>query len=263
MAEKRAGVDGAESIKEAVRAQFGRTAAAYATSPLHARGADLDRLVELLDPSPEQRVLDVGTATGHTALRLASHVGQVVGVDMTAAMLEMARHLAAEQGVTNVRFALGDAEALPFDDASFDVVTCRLCAHHFAHVRRAVGEMARVVRPGGLVAVVDNYAPEEPALDRFINALETVRDPSHVREYTLAQWRRYYAEAGLTLVAEDLGEMEIAVDDWLARSATPPDGVTTVDQLLTTASPMARAAFSITLSPARFNLKRLILVGRR
>src|SRR5947209_8756671 len=90
-----------DGIKEAVRAQFGRTAAAYAASALHARGADLDQLVGLLDLRGDEQVLDVGTATGHTALRLAPHVAHVTGVDMTPAMLAMARKLAVERGVDN------------------------------------------------------------------------------------------------------------------------------------------------------------------
>jgi ubiquinone/menaquinone biosynthesis C-methylase UbiE len=255
---------GSEGVKEAVRAQFGRTAAAYAASALHARGADLDRLVEMLALRGDEHVLDVGTATGHTALRLAPRVARVVGVDMTPPMLAMARALAAERGIANAVFVEGDAEALPFADASFDVVTCRVCAHHFPHVARAVAEMARVTRPGGQVAVVDNYAPEDGEQDQFINTLETVRDPSHVREYTLAEWRAFFVRAGLELAGEDLGEMQIEVPDWVERAQTPPEAVATVYSMLAGAPPSVRAAFSIeSAAAARFRLKRVIMLGRR
>jgi SAM-dependent methyltransferase len=255
---------GTEGVKEAVRAQFGRTVAAYAVSALHARGADLDRLVEMLALRGDEHVLDVGTATGHTALRLAPHVGRVVGVDMTPQMLAVARALAAERDIANAVFVEGDAEALPFADASFDVVTCRVCAHHFPHVARAVAEMARVTRPGGQVAVVDNYTPDDGEQDQFINTLETVRDPSHVREYTLAEWRTFFVQAGLEVAGEDLGEMQIEVPDWVERAQTPPEAVATVHSMLAGAAPSVRAAFSIESGAvARFRLKRVIMLGRR
>lgn len=252
-----------EGVKAAVRDQFGRTAAAYAASALHARGTDLARLVELLALRGDEQILDVGTATGHTALYLAPHAGHVTGIDMTPAMLEMARGLAAERGSANVTFVEGDAEQLPWGDGTFDVVTCRVCAHHFPDVARAVREMARVLRPGGRVAIVDNYAPATEELDRFINTLETVRDASHVREYTLLEWHSFFRQARLAVVAEDLGEMEIDVADWVARAQTSPAAIARVHALLHGAPPEARDAFSIeTAAAPRFRLKRVILVGR-
>ena len=253
-----------EAVKEAVRAQFGRTAAAYASSAVHARGEDLNRLVTMLTLHRDERVLDVGTATGHTALRVAPHVAHVTGVDMTAAMLAMARTLAAERGITNVSFEEGDAEHLPYANGSFDVVTCRVCAHHFPHVQRAVDEMARVLRAGGRVGMVDNYAPEDAGLDTFINKLEVVRDPTHVREYTLGEWRQFFEHAGLVVLAEDLGEMQLDVADWVARAQTAAENVAQVHEMLGSASQAARDEFSIVLgSRPSFKLKRMILLGER
>ncbi len=255
--------DSGEVIKAAVREQFGRTAAAYASSAVHARGEDLDRLVEMLGLRGDERVLDVGTATGHTAMRIAPHVSTVTGVDMTLSMLNLARHMAAERGITNVSFIEGDAEQLPFADDSFDIVTCRVCAHHFPHVQRAVDEMARVVCEDGYVAVVDNYAPEDVDLDRFINTLEVLRDPSHVREYTLGEWTSFFEHAGLEVVGEDLGEMELDVAEWIARAQTPAANVAQVQEMLANAAPSVRQEYSITtdVRPS-FKLKRMILLGR-
>ena len=140
--------------KDQVRQQFGANAAAYVSSPTHAQGASLARLVELADPRSEWRVLDVATATGHTALAFAPRVAAVVGLDLTPEMLPLAARLAEERGATNVAFTVGDVDDLPFGGA-FDLVTCRIAPHHFADIGRFLIETTRVLRPGGLLAVVD------------------------------------------------------------------------------------------------------------
>ena len=127
-------------------------------------------------------MLDLGCGVGHTLRRVAPNVRMAVGADATAGMLAGARALMAQEGITNVALVVTAAEQLPFLEAEFDGVTCRLAAHHFADVPRAFAEVARVLRPGGRFVLADNYAPDDPALDRWINTLERLRDPSHVRE---------------------------------------------------------------------------------
>src|SRR5690606_39954480 len=106
---------------------------------------------------------------------------------------------ATERGVTNVTFAVADAEALPFPDASFDLVTCRVAPHHFPDVARFVREAVRVVRPGGLVAVIDNVVPEDRAVAEYANAFEKVHDPHHHSAYSREDWTRFFQDAGLTV----------------------------------------------------------------
>ena len=118
-------------------------AALYARSGVHATGTDFERMLHAAELRGDERVLDLGTGTAHTALAFAPHVGEAVGLDLTPAMLDQARGLAAEQGVANVRFEHGQAESLPYANDSFDLVTCRVCAHHFADVRAALREAAR------------------------------------------------------------------------------------------------------------------------
>src|SRR5690242_18432848 len=120
-----------EESKELVQKQFGAHAAAYATSRPHAQGASLKRLVELTQPQPNWQVLDVATAAGHTAYAFAPHVAHVTATDITPEMLPVAAKLAAERGITNVTLEIADAEALPYADSSFDLVTCRIAPHHF------------------------------------------------------------------------------------------------------------------------------------
>ncbi|MFZ1629538.1 MAG: class I SAM-dependent methyltransferase, partial [Anaerolineae bacterium] len=109
-----------EETKNLVRQQFGASAAGYATSKVHAQGASLGRLIELVQPQPHWEVLDVATGAGHTALALAPHVQHVVGSDLTPQMISQARALADERGIGNATFELGDVEKLPFRPGSFD-----------------------------------------------------------------------------------------------------------------------------------------------
>src|SRR5438552_14862436 len=172
-----------------VQRQFGRTAAAYVASPTHAASEDLDRLVALAAEHGGERVVDVGTGVGHTLRRVAPLFRGAIGVDATREMLEAGAGVLTGAGITNALLVQADATALPIASRTADVVTSRLAAHHFADAAGAFREIARILRPGGLFVLVDNFAPDEPVLARFINELETLRDPSHVRNHTVAGWR--------------------------------------------------------------------------
>jgi SAM-dependent methyltransferase len=228
-----------------VRAQFGRTAAAYVASATHASGEDLERLVALVAARGDERALDLGCGVGHTLRRIAPLVAFAVGADAT---LEMMR--AGRQGVVdaaNAGFVQSDAGALPFAAAAFDLATCRLAAHHFADAASAFSEVARVLRPGGRFVLVDNYAPDDPALDSFINDIETLRDASHARNHTVAGWRALLEGAGLRVDAgSTLLTTKLTTEAWLERSQTPADRASEVRRRLAAASPAARDAFRIT-----------------
>ncbi|MBW2267752.1 MAG: methyltransferase domain-containing protein [Deltaproteobacteria bacterium] len=207
--------------REAIQQQFGAAAARYATSSYHQISPDLDAMLAAALCDGRERVLDVGTGTGHTALAFAPFVAEVVGVDFTPAMLQEARRLAAERGVANVRFDEGDAMALPYAADSFDLVTCRVCAHHFADPAKAVLEVARVLRPGGRFLLVDSVAPEDPAQDTFFNTIELLRDRCHVRNHRISEWCSMLLAAGF--VAEHLDTYAVPLDfeDWVERIGTP------------------------------------------
>jgi SAM-dependent methyltransferase len=245
-----------------VQKQFGRTAAAYVESASHARGEDLDRIVTLATEHDGERVVDVGTGVGHTLRRVAPSFRSAVGVDATREMLEAGVGVLAGGGVKNALLVQADATALPIASGSADVVTSRLAAHHFADAAAAFREIARILRPAGLFVLVDNYAPDEPARDRFINEVETLRDPSHVRNHTVAGWRELLERAGLrTMVDSDTSVTKLTTENWLERSQTPPDRAEEVRRRLRTASPAAAEAFQIT--PTTFAVRKLILVGHR
>jgi len=162
----------------------------------------------------------------------------------------------------NAKFVQSDATALPFADATFDLATCRLAAHHFSDAAAAFREVARVLRGGGRFVLVDNYAPDDPTLDAFINELETLRDASHVRNHTAAGWTALLEDAGLrTNTKSILLTTKLTTEAWLERSQTPPDRAAEVRRLLRAASSAAREVFHI--SETTFAVPKLVVLARR
>jgi len=212
--------------KELVQKQFGAHAAAYATSRVHAEGASLKRLVELVQPQADWQVLDVATAAGHTAFAFAPYVAHVTATDITAEMIPVAAKVAAEKGITNVSLESADAEALPYADASFDLVTCRIAPHHFPRIDLFVSEAVRVLRPGGILAVVDNVVPNDPATGGYINAFEKMRDPSHGRALSVDEWLALFVAAGLTVLHEEVVAKSMEFTPWVERMGATAETIT-------------------------------------
>lgn len=239
--------DGSSSgeIKDRVREMFGRTARAYVTSPAHAAGEDLKRLVELAAPQAGERALDASTGGGHTALAVAPYVRRVTVSDLTPRMLAAARAFLTESGVTNADYVIADAEKLPFLDASFELVTVRIAPHHYADAARAVAEMARVLSPGGRLVLVDNIAPEDPELDALVNHWEKWRDPSHVRSYTVSEWRAMVMSAGLTLTDVETGTKAHPFGPWVERSQMPDGERVKLEAQIRGAPAAARERFTV------------------
>lgn len=202
--------------KKTIQEQFGANAASYATSRVHAKGASLTRLVELVQPQPDWLVLDVASAAGHTAWAFAPHVRHVWSTDITSEMLDLARQQAAERGIENVTVEYADAGDLPYADASFQLVTCRIAPHHFPSVPNFIAEAVRVLAPGGLLAVVDNIVPAGPA-GAYVNAFEKLRDPSHGRCLSLDEWITAFHGAGLTLRHQEILDKSMDFNFWAQR----------------------------------------------
>jgi SAM-dependent methyltransferase len=258
--------DDIDTLKEAIRNQFGASADAYVTSAVHKQASDLERARALIELRGDERLLDIATGGGHTALFFAPYVREVVATDLTPAMLAAAERYITEQGVANVRFEQADAEALPFGDEEFEIVTCRVAPHHFGDVRKFVREVARVLRPGGQFLLIDTIAPEDPALDRFINDIELLRDPTHARDYTESEWRAFCVDAGLHVLHTDVTPKAIPFDDWCTRARVAPETRDELVRRLLAASPEATAHFMIEASDGqiqRFALYNLLLVAAR
>jgi SAM-dependent methyltransferase len=185
-------------------------AQAYRESPTHAAGDDLDLVVEWCEPGPGVTVLDVATGGGHVARRLREAGATVVTVDPAPGM----------QADTTA-----PAEDLPFADASFDAVACRIAAHHFHDVLAAVKEMARVAR--SRVVLCDNVFVSETSEEA-----DRLRDPSHVRNYSSPEWHSFFELAGLRVEDERHFARDTDFADWLARVGCTGDEAARVRDLL-------------------------------
>ncbi|MBI5304003.1 MAG: methyltransferase domain-containing protein [Chloroflexi bacterium] len=161
-----------DDLNKLIRQQFGAHANDYVTSQVHAQGQSLQRLLELTQPQRNWLVLDVSTGAGHTALTFAPRVARVIASDLTPQMLAAARKLADERGITNIVFRDADAHQLPFTNDTFDLVMNRLALHHYTDARKAISEMARVCKRGGIVALVDNIVPPDKISAGAINHFE-------------------------------------------------------------------------------------------
>jgi ubiquinone/menaquinone biosynthesis C-methylase UbiE len=204
-------------VASLVQKKFGEAAADYAASSVHARGESLGRLIELVQPKSSWRLLDIATGAGHTALAFAPHVAKVTASDITDQMLAEAKRLAAERGLGNVKTTRAKAEDLPFPDMSFDLVTCRLAAHHFDKPRAFVAETFRVLMPGGTLAIVDNISPDKQELANAYNHFEKLRDPSHGRCLSLSEWTALLEAAGFTVEHSEQMDQDIEFGPWVQR----------------------------------------------
>ncbi len=231
-----------EDAKDRVRHQYGAVGDAYVRSVGHATGSDLLRMIDLAAPQPHERLLDLATGGGHVARVFAPLVATVVASDLTPEILGHAGTYLHGLGLTNITMAIADAEAIPFPDASFDLVTCRIAPHHFPDPAAFVRESARVLRPGGRFVLVDSTVPDGEA-GAFFNSFETLRDPSHVRSLTVEEWLDLIAAAGLDLVHAETFQKRHDFADWTGRSRMSEENRTTLERMMLDAEDGIRTQF--------------------
>ena len=209
------------TVHALVSEQFGPRASAYVASAVHAQGEDLNELAAFARDRGLARALDLGCGGGHVGFALAPHVGTVTAYDLSEAMLLAVAQEAVTRGIANLSTRQGVVEALPFEDASFDFAATRYSAHHWHDVPRALKEARRVLKPGGRAMVMDVYAPEAPLLDTFLQTVEMLRDPSHVRNYSLREWAAMLRDAGFTPGEPVRRRIRLEFQSWIARMQTP------------------------------------------
>jgi ubiquinone/menaquinone biosynthesis C-methylase UbiE len=264
-----------EKLNMLVRSKFGPAAADYAASEVHAKGESLARIVELVAPQKTWTALDVATGAGHTAAVFAPNVATIIASDITGEMLNEAAKLAASRGLANMSTATASADALPFPDESFDLVCCRLAAHHFPDLESFVAEVHRVLKKGGRFALVDNVAPDQERLpgateneiDEVVlayNAFEKLRDPSHGFAPQPGRWIDILRNAGLTIGAQEQIEKELAFEPWVARMRCTPAVISELRQILTERSTHLKQFLKPRLDgqgALHFTLQELLLVA--
>jgi ubiquinone/menaquinone biosynthesis C-methylase UbiE len=192
-------------------------------------------------------LIDVACGPGVVTAAIAPGAKSVVAFDATAAMLDKARARCAKAGLANVAFERGDAENLPFDAARFDGLVTRLAIHHFADPQRALDEMCRVLRPGGIAVIVDVVSSEVAAESELHNAIERLRDPSHVRMLPASELERSIERAGFAVIGHETWDMPRELEEWLAIVNDPAraDPIRTVVRALADAGRTAGTGFAV------------------
>lgn len=248
------------------REVFAPVAKRYRESADHTDAEDREILLSRLHLESSHLALDVATGGGHTAVALCKRVHRVVASDLTPEMLREARKLAAERECRHMWFVAGDAQELPFRDGAFDRVLCRIAPHHFPDIGAAVREIVRATRPGGLVGIIDSIVPDDPALDAFLNGIERVRDPSHVRNYRIEEWVTLLTEGGLSLTHVSAAWKEHPFPEWVARTGRPPVIQRQVEEMFLTAFPRAKEYFRVRVEDGRvaaYSDEKGIFVGKK
>ncbi len=233
--------------RNAVQAQFDPRAAAYLSSSVHAAGPDLQRAAELvgaLAPRPA-RALDLGCGAGHLGFALAPLVGALVALDPSPGMLAQVAEQARSRGLGNLETVRGGAERLPFADASFDLVATRYSAHHWTDLDAAMAELRRVLVPGGHLLVIDLEAPADALVDTHLQAIELLRDRSHVRDRSDAEWRALLRGIGVELLATHRWPTRLEFAAWIARMDTPVPKAAVIRGMLEEAPAEVREALRV------------------
>ncbi|WP_406472008.1 methyltransferase domain-containing protein [Streptomyces sp. NBC_01615] len=229
--------------------RFDKIAENFATSEVHRSSPTMEALHETLGPQTGSAICDVACGAGHLALSFAGELpARLVAVDPAPNMLASVRKLAAERGVS-VETEEAYAEELPFADGSFDLVVSRLAPHHFRDMPAAVGEMARLLRPGGRLAVIDLEGHENPEIDALNHELEMLHDPTHQRSYTLDEWIGFLQGAGLNVPVARGSQSEsrtgVPIKRWCEIASSGAEAERAIRQRLAEASPAHREALGI------------------
>lgn len=210
--------------QEAIQQQFDTQAQAYLSSTVHAQGPDLAHAQQLAAkhlPTSQARVLDVGCGAGHLAFALAPHVRKVTAADPSPGMLDTVRQAARDRGLGHIDTVQAQADELPFEDGHFCTVATRYSAHHWRVLEASLCEMHRVIKPGGYLLVIDILGAEDALVDTHLQAMEVLRDRSHVRNRSASQWRALLAEAGFTVRGQAQWPVRLDFAPWVARMRTP------------------------------------------
>lgn len=226
--------------KSLSRARYAQYAAGYVTSETHAKGSDLARLTAIARPQPHWEALDIATGGGHTALKFAPHVKQIIAADLTAPMLKKARAFIRGRGVDNIAFGQADAENLPFAAGQFDLVTCRIAPHHFPHAAVFVHECARVLKSGGMLLLQDQMLPADGEAARYVDEFERRRDPSHHRAFNADEWRTMFEAAGLQVEYAETYIKRHDFLDWARRQGNDEGAIAALIQMARDAPPTAK-----------------------
>jgi ubiquinone/menaquinone biosynthesis C-methylase UbiE len=205
-----------------VRERFTRTANVFSGFSLSVRSAEAERLVALTAPEGNETALDLACGPGTFARAFASRVRLVFGVDLTFALLAQARRAAEANHVANLLLVCGNAYAIPLASAALDIASCGYSFHHMSEPAAALRELARVLRAGGRVAVLDLIAPEGSARAERNNQIEKARDVSHTCTLAASELESLVRAAGFRILRREVSERPRSFDDWMRIAGWQP-----------------------------------------
>jgi ubiquinone/menaquinone biosynthesis C-methylase UbiE len=213
------------SHQEKIRERFTETADVFARTVRRTRveeGVELaERVTAGLANAKQMLAIDLACGPGTYTRPLAARVHRAIGADLTPAMVEKARAEAARDGIANIEFVCADIYALPFADGAAGIVSCGYAFHHMTDPACALAEMARVLQPGGRMAITDIIVPEG-CDGEFQNQVERVRDPSHTNTQSAASFRAIVRDLGLRAVSENLHDHWLDFDVWMGNACKLP-----------------------------------------
>ena len=247
---------------QVVQRQFGEQASAYLSSAVHAQGTEFGLLQAEVAGRSEARVLDLGCGAGHVSFHVAPSVGEVVAYDLSQQMLDVVSAAAADKGLRNITTVQGAAERLPFEDGQFDFVFSRYSAHHWSDLALALREVQRVLKPGGVAAFIDVMSPGSPLLDTYLQTVEVLRDTSHVRDYSAAEWLHHVSDAGLFTRSHTRQRLRLEYASWVERMRTPQPLRVAIRDLQQAMGTEVREYFEIT-EDGSFSTDVLVLWAER
>lgn len=211
--------------------QYSGKSTAYLHSSVHAQGIEFKKMQDIVTQYELNNILDLGCGSGHVTYHLAPFAEKITAYDLIPEMVDIVEKQSNERGLNNVFTQLGVAENLPFDDQKFDCIISRYSAHHWQDIRQAIKEIKRVLQPKGKLIIFDVIGNSNPILDTFLQTIEIIRDPSHVRDYSLEEWISFAEYAGFKAEIIETQQLKLNFQDWVKRMNTPLEAVATIRYL--------------------------------
>jgi ubiquinone/menaquinone biosynthesis C-methylase UbiE len=248
--------------QQSILQSFSPNAEAYLTSPVHSAGADLDLLARATAALDRPVVLDLGCGAGHVSFAVSPFAKEVVAFDLSTSMLDVVAATAKERQLLNIGTRQGSVEELPFGGEQFDLVLSRYSAHHWNHVPQALNEVRRVLRPNGQVCFVDIAGGPSPMLDTHLQAVELMRDPSHVRDYTRSEWHALFEAASFQAHIASEWRLPLEFSSWVARISTSAERIAAIRSLWSGAPSEVRTYFRLQ-DDLSFEIDAIMISARR
>jgi ubiquinone/menaquinone biosynthesis C-methylase UbiE len=208
-------------MSDQIISEFGRQAAAMAAAPAFNEQDTIRRIRTAMGAYPAGKVLEVACGPGIVAEAIAPLVSELVCIDATPEMITLAKSRLEASGVSNVDFREAYAESIPFAEGTFDAIVTRLSFHHFVDMKAVLAEFRRVLRPKGRLIVADIISSAEPCESRLHNALEQLRDPTHVHMFSKNEFQSALTESGYKLLTEETWDQQRSFSEWAKIVSVP------------------------------------------